>query len=143
MKYSQYKYNRGKYSTADLEEGASTVSVTSGVANVNVVRVRTSGALAASTTVIVTESFTTVAGAATSSSTVTTTSVGEKISLGAATSTVASTIASAGQRLALGGATSSTQNLQILNVCKIVCKCVIEQEVHTKIQLQELHMQQI
>jgi len=51
MKYGQYKFNRGAYSTADLEEGASTVSVTSVVANVNSVRVRTSGALAASTTV--------------------------------------------------------------------------------------------
>mgnify|MGYP003681659486 CR=1 FL=1 len=65
MKYGQYKFNRGKYSTADLEEGASTVSVTSGVANVNAIRVRTSGALSAGVTVVTTVANLTSVGAST------------------------------------------------------------------------------
>jgi hypothetical protein len=107
MRYSQWKYSRGKYSTADLEEGASAVSSHSSIANVSAVRVRTSGAVAASTTVIVTESFTTVAGASAITSTVTTTCAGQRIALGGATSTVASTITSACERVRLGNATDS------------------------------------
>ena len=94
MRYSQYKYSKGRYGTADLLEGASAVSSHSSIANVSAVRVRTSGALAASTTVIVTESFTTVAGAGAFSSNVTTTCAAQRIQLGGATSTVASAITS-------------------------------------------------
>ena len=107
MRYSQYKYSRGRYGTADLLEGASAVSSHSSIANVSAVRVRTSGALAASTTVIVTESFTTVAGAGAFSSNVTTTCAGQRIALGGATPTVASTIACAGQRVREANATDS------------------------------------
>jgi len=118
MRYSQWKYSRGKYSTADLEEGASAVSSHSSIANVSAVRVRTSGALAASTTVIVTESFTTVAGASAFTSTVTTTCAGQRIALGGAAPTVASTIACAGQRVREANATDS---YGIYGVSTIAC----------------------
>jgi hypothetical protein len=107
MRYSQYKYSKGRYGTADLLEGASAVSSHSSIANVSAVRVRTSGALAASTTVIVTESFTTVAGAGAFSSNVTTTCAAQRIQHGGATSTVASTITGACERIRLGNATDS------------------------------------
>ena len=70
-------------------------------------RVRTSGALAAGTTVVITESFTTVSGTSAITSTVTSTCAGQRVALGAATPTVSSTIASAGQLIKLGEATSS------------------------------------
>ena len=107
MRYSQYKYSKGRYGTADLLEGASAVSSHSSIANVSAVRVRTSGALAASTTVIVTESFTTVAGAGAFSSNVTTTCGAERIQHGGATSTVASTITGACERIQHGLMTDS------------------------------------
>jgi len=107
MRYSQYKYSRGRYGTADLLEGASAVSSHSSIANVSAVRVRTSGALAAGATVVVTEGFSTVRGAGAFSSTVTTTCAGQRIALGGATSTVASTITGACERIRLGNATDS------------------------------------
>jgi len=45
MKYGVYKFNRGKYSTADLEEGVAAVSVESSVANVTAQKILLSGAL--------------------------------------------------------------------------------------------------
>ena len=107
MRYSQYKYSRGRYGTADLLEGASAVSSHSSIANVSAVRVRTSGALAAGATVVVTEAFSTVRGAGAFSSNVTTTCAGQRIQLGGATSTVASTITGAFERIRLGNATDS------------------------------------
>ena len=107
MKYGQYKFNRGKYSTADLEEGASTVSVTSGVANVNAVRVRTSGALSASVTVVTTVANLTSVGASTITATSSSTCASEKILLGSATATVSSSTTATGERIHLANATDS------------------------------------
>ena len=36
MRYSQYKFSRGRYGTADLHDGASAVTANSSVANVSV-----------------------------------------------------------------------------------------------------------
>lgn len=114
MRYSQFKFNRGRYGTADLHDGVSAVTANSSVANVSAVRVRTSGALAAGTTVVVTESFTTVSGTSAITSTVTSTCLGQRLALGAATPTVSSTIASAGQLVKLGTAsTGGTQNYDV------------------------------
>lgn len=107
MKYGQYKFNRGKYSTADLEEGASTVSVTSGVANVNAIRVRTSGALSAGVTVVTTVANLTSVGASTITATSSSSCASEKISLGSATATVASSTTAVGERIHLANATDS------------------------------------
>ena len=97
MRYSQYKYSRGRYGTADLHEGASAVSVHSSIATVSVERVRTSGALAAGATVVVTEAFSTVKGAGAFSSNATTTCAAQRIHQGEATSTVASSIVGVAQ----------------------------------------------
>lgn len=107
MKYGQYKFNRGKYSTADLEEGASTVSVTSGIANAIAVRVRTSGALSAGVTVVTTVANLTSVGASAITATSTSSCASEKISLGSATATVASSTTAVGERIHLANATDS------------------------------------
>ena len=107
MRYSQYKYSKGRYGTADLLEGASAVSSHSSIANVSAVRVRTSGALAAGATVVVTEAFSTVKGAGAFSSNATTTCAAQRIHQGAATPTVASSIVGVGQLVREVSATSS------------------------------------
>jgi len=107
MKYGQYKFNRGAYSTADLEEGASAVTSNSSVANVAAVRVRTSGAVSAGVTVVTSvanlEAVVQVQLSVSSSASC----ASEKVNLGSATATAASTIASAGLRIHQGNSTDS------------------------------------
>jgi len=120
MKYGQYKFNRGAYSTADLEEGASAVTSNSSVANVAAVRVRTSGAVSAGVTVVTTvanlEAVVQVQLSVASSASC----ASEKIKLGSATATVASTIASAGLRIHQGLATDS---FGIYGIATIAANC--------------------
>ncbi len=107
MKYGQYKFNRGAYSTADLEEGASAVTANSSVANVSAVRVRTSGAVSAGVTVVTSvanlEAVVQVQLSVASSASC----AAEKINLGSASATAASTVTSVGQRVLLGLMTDS------------------------------------
>ena len=107
MKYGQYKFNRGKYSTADLEEGVSAITSNSSVANVAAVRVRTSGALSAGVTVITT--LANVKAVAQVQLTVSSSAscAAEKVFIGSATATVAATPSSAGQRIHQGNSTNS------------------------------------
>ena len=107
MKYGQYKFNRGAYSTADLEEGASAVTANSSVASVSAVRVRTSGAVSAGVTVVTSvanlEAVVQVQLSVASSASC----AAEKIKLGSASATAANTTTAVGQRVLLGLMTDS------------------------------------
>tara|TARA_R100000541_G_scaffold10890_2_gene18953 strand:- start:2560 stop:3105 length:546 start_codon:yes stop_codon:yes gene_type:complete len=107
MKYGQYKFNRGAYSTADLEEGASAVTANSSVASVSAVRVRTSGAVSAGVTVVTSVANLEAVVQAQLSVASSTSCAAEKIKLSSASATAASTISSAGQRVRLGLMTDS------------------------------------
>ena len=107
MLYGKYKFNRGKYSTADLEEGASTVSVTSGIANAIGVRVQNASGISSVTSGVATVASLKTVGQSAFSSNVTTTCNAQTTLAGVGTISSASTITCASQKILLGNSTDS------------------------------------
>lgn len=107
MRYSQFKFSRGRYGTADLHDGASAVTSNSSVANVVAERIQQSGAISAGVSVIASVANLTSIGASAITSTVTSTCVGQITANGGASATSTNTTTAVAQYVLQGLMTDS------------------------------------
>jgi hypothetical protein len=107
MRYSQFKFNRGRYGTADLHDGASALTANSSVANVVAERIQHSGAISAGVSVVASVANLTSIGASAITSTVTSACVGQITASGSASATATNTTTALGQRVLQGVMTDS------------------------------------
>lgn len=107
MRYSQFKFNRGRYGTADLHDGVSAVTANSSVANVVAERIQQSGAISAGVSVVASVANLTSIGASAITSTVTSACVGQITANGGASASSSNTTTAIGQRVLQGLMTDS------------------------------------
>jgi len=107
MRYSQFKFNRGRYGTADLHDGVSAVTANSSVANVVAERIQQSGAISAGVSVVASVANLTSIGASAITSTVTSACVGQITATGSASASASNTTTAVAQYVLQGLMTDS------------------------------------